>query len=81
MKPLVDFLHTVYTFGGIFISYSIKISSIVRYVLLSYSYIIEPAELDEDSKLVEINFNNYGFDPQRLTREWLERRMDIYSSL
>ncbi|MEO2258685.1 glycosyltransferase [Paenibacillus amylolyticus] len=28
--------------------------------------------------VIEINFNNYGFDPQRLTREWLERRMDIF---
>ncbi|MCM3203331.1 hypothetical protein [Paenibacillus illinoisensis] len=27
---------------------------------------------------IEINFNNYGFDPKRLTREWLERRMDIF---
>lgn len=28
--------------------------------------------------VIEINFNNYGMDPQRLTREWLERRMDIF---
>lgn len=28
--------------------------------------------------VIEINFNNYGLDPQRLTREWLERRMGIF---
>ena len=28
--------------------------------------------------VIEINFNNYGMDPQRLERAWLERRMGIF---
>ncbi|WP_110927978.1 glycosyltransferase [Bacillus massiliglaciei] len=28
--------------------------------------------------VVEINFNNYGLDPQRLTKEWIERRLALF---
>jgi hypothetical protein len=28
--------------------------------------------------VVEVNFNNYGLNPQRLTREWIENRISIF---
>lgn len=30
--------------------------------------------------VIEINFNNYGMDPERLSREWIHRRMNIFRS-
>ncbi|MGG4203119.1 glycosyltransferase family A protein [Paenibacillus jamilae] len=28
--------------------------------------------------VIEINFNNYGMNPNRLTREWISERLDIF---
>ncbi|MGM1021785.1 MAG: hypothetical protein ACQEXV_14800 [Bacillota bacterium] len=28
--------------------------------------------------VIEINFNNYGMNPNRLTREWISDRLDIF---
>lgn len=30
--------------------------------------------------VIESNFNTYGFNPQRLTRPWLEKRIEIFRS-
>lgn len=45
----------------------------------------EPQKDRKDAKamttrriVIEINFNNYGMNPNRLTKEWIEERLEIF---